>query len=122
MIEAKDMAHAWVYTNTRDVADTSGIIAAVILCFKSTPESRATLWLAKDESGAYKFMVPHFPITIAKGEKMLTVLYGKIVDDMVIWAERARARLKKDLADKGQQMGYGKVYKVTGQGSEEMPQ
>lgn len=105
-------SHAWIYSSTKEAVAEHGISAAVILCFKTEPETRLTLWFAKDTSGKWCFMTPTFRVFPAQGEKQIPCLFGQLADEMTAVAESAKASCKELLTKQGKEIEYGRVYKV----------
>jgi hypothetical protein len=114
MINASNLSHAWIRTNTKSGFEKTGITAAVILCFATQPESRVTLWHVKGPDG-FDFMAPSTPIEKPGGElQKIACLYGGVADEMVKLASQAQETLKKALKP-----DYGKLYRVAAGKAEE---
>jgi hypothetical protein len=117
MTDLSTYTHAWIRTNTKAAMDRTNVIAVVVLCFKTEPESRIALWYAKlPEKDSPEFTTPTFSLEAADGSpKEVECISGRISTDLIELAAAAQAKLRKELG----RPAYGKLYKV-GDAVEEM--
>lgn len=109
MIDLSKPTRVWIRTNTKAGLEKTGVVAVVMLCFKGDPESRISLWYAKNNAGQFEYMTPSFPIEIEGGEsKKIECLHGEFTADLVKLAAEAQARLKKEFG----KPRAGKLYKI----------
>lgn len=108
MIDLSKPSRVFIQTNTKAGLDKTGVVAVVILCYGTEPESRLALWYTRT-GDACEYMSPTVPIEEPDGtEKKIECLFGGIADDLIKAATAAQARVRKELG----KPGYGKIYLV----------
>jgi len=120
MIDPKAVSYVLVYINSKDQFQKTGIVRAVVVVFKTEPESRMTLWHVKREDGTLDYQVPSFQINCAETSQFLPPLYGKVVEQLAALATRAQEKLAEGLKEKGKKVQYGHIYKVQRQAIEDI--
>jgi len=112
MINPKEVSYALIYVNTKEQFQRTGVVHAVIVAFRTDPETRMTLWHTKREDGVTEYQVPSFDISSAGKVHSLPCLYGKAVEELVQLAEQARGKLTEALREKNKKVQYGHIYKI----------